>query len=56
MNKEHWYQKRKLKHITGFLTKEKKEALQRIAKKKSDLTLTRYISRLLEKHIRENSK
>lgn len=53
---KYWYQKKRLKHVTGFLTKKDKELLQQIAKRRSDLTLTRYVTRLLEKHIEEYLK
>lgn len=53
---KYWYQRRKLKQVSGFLTKKQKEELQRIARNKSDLTLVRYITRLLIDHIKQNSQ
>lgn len=50
---KYWYQKRKLKHVTAFLTLQEKAKLKRIVKQNSDLTLTRYVSRLLKNHIKD---
>jgi len=52
---KYWYQRRNLKHVTGFLSAEKKKQLRRIAKTVGDMTLTRYVTRLLERHIKENT-
>lgn len=49
---KHWYKQRKLKHITGFLTETEKQALKKLAKDQ-DKSLTRYVTRLLQKHLKE---
>ncbi len=51
--KQHWYQKKKLKHVTAFLTEKQRRELKRIVKETSELTLTRYVTTLLVKHIEE---
>jgi hypothetical protein len=51
---KYWYQKRRLKHLNVYLTSERKDQLKEIVKAKSDLTVSRYLSRLVEKHIEEN--
>jgi hypothetical protein len=48
----YWYKKNNLKHVTGFLTAAKKAALKQIAKD-HDMTMARYVTRLLEKHVEE---
>ncbi len=54
--RKYWYQRRRLKHVNVFLTADQKLQLKKIVKEKSDLTLTRYLSRLVVKHIWENTK
>lgn len=46
-----WYRTTGLKHVTGFLTPADKEKLKQLAKN-ADKSLTRYVSRLLESHVR----
>lgn len=53
---KHWYQKQKLKHITAFLSSSKKQQLKKLAKDNNDMTLTRYVTLLLEKHLKEQIK
>lgn len=47
--KQYWYEKRKLKHVTGFVTYQTKLKLRELAKA-SDISLAKYVSRLLTKH------
>lgn len=49
----YWYRRMKLKQISGFLTQKEKEILQAMAKKQ-DKSLSRYVTRILQTHIREN--
>ena len=43
-----------MRPITAFLTTENKKKLKLIVKAKSNLTVVRYVTMLLEKHIQEN--
>lgn len=52
---QHWYQMKKLKHITGFLTAREKDSLKKIAKA-HNLTLSSYVTRMLKAHIQEQIK
>lgn len=47
-----WYKRTGLKHVTGFLDEAAKKKLKKLATA-HDKSLTRYVTRLLEKHIRE---
>lgn len=53
MPTKYWYQQRRLKHINIFLTAKQKIELKRIVKETSDLTITRYVTRLILNHINE---
>lgn len=48
----YFYRRNKLKHATGFLSPDDYEKLKQLAKD-ADKSLVRYITRLLENHIRE---
>jgi len=48
---DYWYRKTGLKPVTGFLTKEDKKRLKIIADR-ADKSVARYVSRLLEAHIK----
>lgn len=50
-----FYIRHGVKHITGFLTPADKKKLQELAKQ-ADKSLTRYVTRLLERHIRDTYK
>lgn len=47
-----WYQTVGLKHVTGFLTVMEKQKLRRYAQM-ADKSLSRYVTRLLQNHIKE---
>lgn len=49
----YFYKRNNLKHATGFLTPEDYEKLKQLAKE-ADKSLVRYVTRLLEKHIRDH--
>ncbi len=49
-----WYVRAGLKHVTGFVTPANKAKLKTLAKK-ADKSLTRYVSRLLERHLRDTA-
>jgi hypothetical protein len=53
MRNERWYKKAGLKPITGFVSPSDKNKLKQLAKE-ADKSLTRYVSRLLEKHLQES--
>lgn len=48
-----WYLTVGLKHVTGFLTAEEKQKMKRLAQA-ADKSLSRYVTRLMQQHIREN--
>lgn len=49
---DYWYRRRKLKHVTGFLSGVEKEFLKKLAKEQ-DQSLARYVTRLLQRHVKE---
>jgi hypothetical protein len=48
----YFYQRHKLKHATGFVSAPNLVKLKQLAKD-ADKSLTRYVSRILEKHIED---
>ncbi len=49
-----WYVKAGRKHVTGFLLPADKARIKRLAKS-ADKSLTRYVTRLLEQHVRDTA-
>ncbi len=47
-----WYKMHGLKHVTGFLTLTEKQKLRMIASA-ADKSLSRYVTRLLQQHIKD---
>lgn len=55
--KEYWHNKRGLKQVSGFLKPNRKRLLKQVMLEQTDLTsLTRYITLLLERHLKEYVK
>lgn len=52
---EHWYKTANVKHVAAFLRPHDYLILKRLASE-ADKSLTRYVTRLLEKHIQEKEK
>lgn len=52
---EYFYERNRLKAVTGFVSKEVKAHLQRLAKE-ADKSLVRFISRLLEQYVRDSKR
>lgn len=50
-----WYKKLGLKHVTGFLTADEKRRLKKLAGA-ADKSLARYVTRLMQNHIREEDE
>lgn len=50
---QQWYRKVGLKHVTGFLTADEKQKMKRLAEA-ADKSLSRYVTRLMQQHIRDN--
>lgn len=48
----YFYERNKLKQVSGFVSKEDYERLRRLARD-ADKSLVRYVTRLLESHIKE---
>ncbi len=53
--KDYWYKKVGRKHVTAFLVPSDIKKLKELAKNK-DKSLARYVTRLLEQHIRIKEK
>jgi len=53
--KDTWYRKHNVKHVTGFLSPGDKKKLQKLADM-DDKSLVLYVTRLLERHLRDKEK